>query len=73
MPINETQGTSNNASSIILGDFAQVMIGLRTDLQIQVLQERFAEVGQIGFIAWMRADVALARPAALARIAGIIP
>lgn len=73
MPINETQGTSNNASSIILGDFAQVMIGLRTDLQIQVLQERFAEVGQIGFIAWMRADVALARPAALARIAGITP
>lgn len=73
MPINETQGTSNNASSIILGDFSQVMIGLRTDLQIQVLQERFAEVGQIGFIAWMRADVALARPAALARIAGITP
>jgi HK97 family phage major capsid protein len=49
------------------------MIGLRTDLQIQVLQERFAEIGQIGFIAWMRADVALARPGAIARIAGIIP
>jgi HK97 family phage major capsid protein len=73
MPITETQGTSNNASSIITGDFSQVMIGLRTDLQIQVLQERFAEVGQIGFIAWMRADVALARPAALARIQGITP
>jgi HK97 family phage major capsid protein len=73
MPINETQGSAVNASSIIMGDFTEVLIGLRTELQIQVLQERFAEVGQIGFIGWLRADVALARPAALARIAGIIP
>lgn len=73
VPINETQGTATNASSIFTGDFNEVLIGLRTDLTIQVLQERFAEVGQIGFIAWMRADVALARPAAIARIAGIIP
>ncbi len=73
VPINETQGTSSVASSIFMGDFAEVMIGLRTSLQIQVLQERFAEVGQVGFVAWMRADVALARPGAIARIAGIIP
>lgn len=74
VPINEVQGSSGAvASSIFMGDFAEVMIGLRTDLQIQVLQERFAEIGQIGFIAWMRADVALARPGAIARIAGIIP
>jgi HK97 family phage major capsid protein len=73
MPIDETQGTSNNCSSIILGDFSRVMIGLRTQLTIQVLNERFAEFGQVGFIAWMRADVALSRPAALARILGIRP
>jgi HK97 family phage major capsid protein len=74
VPINEVQGSSGAvASSIFTGDFSEVMIGLRTDLQIQVLQERFAEIGQIGFIAWMRADVALARPGAIARIAGIIP
>jgi HK97 family phage major capsid protein len=74
VPINEVQGTSGAvASSIFMGDFSEVLIGLRTSLQIQVLSERFAEVGQIGFIAWMRADVALARPGAIARIAGIIP
>ena len=73
VPVNETQGTANNASSIFLGDFSEVLIGLRTDLQITVLQERFAELGQIGFIAWLRADVALARPAAIARIAGVTP
>ena len=73
VPINETQGTATNASSVFLGDFAEVMIGLRTDLQISVLDQRFADVGQVGFLAWMRADVALARPGALARIAGITP
>lgn len=73
MPINETQGSALNASSIITGDFNECLIGLRTDLTISVLNERFAEIGQVGFVAWMRADVQLARPAALARIAGIIP
>lgn len=73
LPVNEVQGTSTECSSIFLGDFSEVLIGTRTELQISVLQERFAEVGQIGFIAWLRADVALARPAAVARILGIRP
>ena len=34
---------------------------------------RYADSGQVGFCLWMRADVAVARPAALARIQGIIP
>ncbi|MBS3961939.1 MAG: phage major capsid protein [Sandarakinorhabdus sp.] len=73
LPLNEVQGTSTDCSSIFLGDFSEVLIGMRTELQISVLQERFAELGQIGFIAWLRADVALARPAAIARILGIRP
>jgi HK97 family phage major capsid protein len=73
VPIDETQGSASNASSIFLGDFTQVIFGLRTDLTVTLLQERFADNGQFAFIAWMRFDVALARPAALARIAGIIP
>jgi HK97 family phage major capsid protein len=73
IPVNETQGTSTDCTSIFLGDFTEVMIGLRTDLQITMLAERYAELGQVGFVAWMRADVALARPAAIARILGIRP
>lgn len=73
MPINETQGTATNASTILLGDFAQVMIGLRTQLQVSVLDQRYAELGQVGMVAWLRADVQLARPAALGRLIGIIP
>lgn len=73
VPVNQTQGTANNASAAFMGDFTQVLVGIRTQLQITVLQERFAEFGQIGFVGWLRADVQLARPAALAKIVGIKP
>lgn len=71
MPINETQGTATNASSIILGAFSEVFVGMRTELVITVLQELYAGSGQIGFVLWLRADVAISRPAAMARIEGI--
>ncbi|WP_375403456.1 phage major capsid protein [uncultured Sphingomonas sp.] len=73
IPVNTTQGTANNTSAAFLGDFSQVLVGIRTQLQITVLQERFAEFGQIGFVGWLRADVQVARPAALAKIVGIKP
>lgn len=73
IPVTQTQGTANVASSAFLGDFTQVLVGIRTQLQITVLNERFAEYGQVGFVGWLRADVQLARPAALAKIVGIKP
>lgn len=73
MPINETQGNATNASTILAGDFTQAMIGLRTALQVSVLDQRYAELGQVGMVAWLRADVQVARPAALGRLVGIIP
>lgn len=72
LPINETQGTSTAASSILMGAFSEVYVGMRTQLQISVLSEKYADNGQVGFVCWLRADVAVARPAALARISGII-
>lgn len=69
----ETQGTATNASSILIGDFSEVMVGMRTALQVSILQERFADTGQIGFVLWMRADVVAQHPAALARIEGVTP
>lgn len=73
IPVTMTQGTANNTTAAFLGDFTQVLVGIRTQLQITVLQERFAEFGQIGFVGWLRADVQVARPAALAKIVGIKP
>lgn len=61
VPVDLTQGTSNAASDIFTGDWRHLFIGIRTRLQIEVLTERYADTGQIGFLAWFRGDVAVAR------------
>ncbi len=73
VPINQTQGTANNASSLIMGDFTQLLLGIRQELRVEVLKEAFAGNLQYGFIAHLRADVALAHPAAFCSLVGIIP
>lgn len=73
MPINQTQGTAINASSIIVGDFSQMFLGVRQELRVEVLRESFADKLQYGFLAHMRFDVAVAQPKAFCAIKGIIP
>lgn len=71
--ITETQGSANNASSVIMGDFTQLFIGMRDEMEVTVLRERYADYGQVGFLAWMRCDVQLAHKASFCRLKGIIP
>jgi len=73
VPVDQAQGTASNASSIILGDFSQLMIGIRTSLRVEVLRETFAENLQYGFLAHLRADIQLAHPGSFAVIKGITP
>lgn len=73
VPVDQTQGTAENASSIIVGDFSQLLIGVRTQLRIEVLREAFAANMQYAFIAHLRADIAVAQPKGFAIIKGIIP
>ncbi|MBL3529147.1 MAG: phage major capsid protein [gamma proteobacterium endosymbiont of Lamellibrachia anaximandri] len=73
MPVDETQGTATDASSIIVGDFSQLWIGIRQQLRIELLKEHYMENLQIGFIAHLRADIALAHPQSFCRIQGVIP
>lgn len=73
VPIDQTQGTANNASSIIMGDFKQMMIGVRSYLRIEVLKERYAENMQYAFLAHLRADVQFTHPEAFTKVIGIIP
>lgn len=73
VPINDTQGTATNASRIVMGNFADLMIGVRTQLRIEVLKERYADALQYGFLAYLRADIQLAHPASFCEIKGIIP
>jgi HK97 family phage major capsid protein len=73
VPINQTQGSSNLASEVILGDFSQLMFGIRHGLRIMVLRERYlADNGQIGFLAELRADVQLRHPQSFCEIVGVL-
>jgi HK97 family phage major capsid protein len=73
VPINQTHGTSNVASEAIVGDFRQLMFGLRTSLRIQLLQERFlGDNMQLGFLADLRVDVALRHPQSFCEVVGIL-
>lgn len=72
VPTTLSQGTATTASDAFTGDWSQLLIGVRTGLQIQVLNERYADTGQIGLLCWWRGDVAVARPAAFVVTTGIL-
>jgi HK97 family phage major capsid protein len=64
VPINITVGTSTDCSYVFTGQWDQAWVGLRTGFGILPLVERFADTGQVAFLAWLRADVQLAQAAA---------
>jgi HK97 family phage major capsid protein len=71
--IATTGGVGTNESSIIMGDFKHLLIGLRNSLRIEILKERYAEHNQYGFIAHLRVDFAAEHLGAFAEITGIRP
>jgi HK97 family phage major capsid protein/HK97 family phage prohead protease len=70
LSITEAPGT---ASRIIAGDFSRLMIGVRSSLRIEILRERYGEFLQYGFLAHLRADVAVEHPEAFTMVTGITP
>jgi HK97 family phage major capsid protein len=77
VPINLTQGSNNDASMSIVGDFSQLMIGMRRELTLEVSREAtigtVSAFGNLGVAvrAYLRADVQLAHPAAFHVMLGI--
>jgi len=69
---NETQGTGTSLSSLYLGDFSRCIIGLRVDLDVTVLNERYADLGQIGLWSYARFSIRYAHPETFYRLTGII-
>lgn len=62
-----TRGTmTSRATDLFIGDWSQLLIGQRLGLEIRVLTERYAELGQVGLLAFWRGDVQVARPGAFA-------
>lgn len=72
--INETQGSSGAiASRIYAGHYPHLLIGVRTSLRVEILKELFAGNHQYGFIAHLRADIAVEHPESFSMLVGIIP
>lgn len=71
VPTNLTAGTSTNASDVFVADWTKLYVGVRTQLVIRVLQERFADTGELGFLTWWRGDIAVARPKAFTVVTGV--
>jgi HK97 family phage major capsid protein len=72
VPVDLTQGTASTASDLFVGDWSQLLVGIRSGLKIDTLTEAYAGTGQIGFLGWMRADVVVARPSAFDITVGIL-
>ncbi|MGQ0482901.1 MAG: phage major capsid protein [Pseudonocardia sp.] len=64
VPANLTVGTSTDCSEIYIGDWSKCWLGIRTELQLTTLVERYADLGQVAFLCWYRADVQLSQPGA---------
>jgi len=73
LPINQTQGTATNASTALVGDYTQAILGIRQELRLQRQTEALMGNLQVGFVAHLRADVGFAHPQSFTAIEGIIP
>jgi HK97 family phage major capsid protein len=71
VPTNLTVGTSTDTSDVFTADWRELLVGVRTRLEITVLRERSMDVGAYELLAWWRGDVAVARPAAFDVLTGV--
>jgi HK97 family phage major capsid protein len=70
MSITLAPGTATN---VIIGNFAELIFGIRSELRIEVLRELYAINHQYGFVAHLRADIGLQHPQSFVKMTGIVP
>lgn len=73
VPINETQGSASNASSVLYGDWRKLLIGLRESISIRLLRELYAATGEYGIEVHARADFQAEDVKAFCRLSGVTP
>lgn len=73
VPVDETQGTATDASSIVIGNFTELLWGVHHDVRITVERESLADDLTYTFLVRLRTDIAVAHPAAFVHVQGITP
>jgi HK97 family phage major capsid protein/HK97 family phage prohead protease len=71
--IAETQGGASTASTLYLGDWSQMMLGFRTEMQVEVARELYRGNYQYGYFGHLRFDMQVTHPESFGRLIGIIP
>lgn len=71
--VAETHGSASDASRIVIGDYSQMVVGVRTELRIEVLREIKSLTGQIVLLAWWRGTIGYLHDEAFSQVTGIIP
>jgi HK97 family phage major capsid protein len=75
MPNTETAAaaaeTGGALSSAFVGDFSNVVLGMRVELQVDVLKERYADQGQIGLVSYLRFCPRVVHPETFVRVTDI--
>ncbi|WP_371346065.1 phage major capsid protein [Ancylobacter sp. IITR112] len=64
-------GGGANQSLILAGDWSRLMVGIRSELRIEILKERYADYHQYAFVAHLRADIAAEHEAAFCKIPAV--
>ena len=64
-------GAGSDESQIIAGDFSQMLMGIRSEIRVEILRERFMDNLQFGLIAHARVDFAAARESAFTVLDGV--
>ncbi len=64
-------GTGSDESTIFIGDFTRLLIGMRQEIRVDLLRERYADNMQYGLIAHLRADVVAEHDQAFHTITGV--
>jgi HK97 family phage major capsid protein len=68
---NEAQGTGTNLTSVYLGDWKRLILGMRIELQVTVLKERYADLGCYGLWSYMRFSPRVSHPETFYRLTGM--
>lgn len=66
VPVN--LGANADESMILAGEWSKLMIGIRSNIRIEIVKEAFAETLEYGFLAHLRADVACEQEAAFTKL-----
>jgi HK97 family phage major capsid protein len=71
LPTNIELSTADDTAEIFIGDFSLFTLFMREGISVQLLNELYAETGEVGFICHTRLDVAAMYANAFAVLQGV--